>query len=579
MSRVTLAPKLEAVTVYGDRAQLTFSAPVVLKPSARVVAVVENIEQWGDVDWATLQVRIGEATDPAVAAAVLLQNISPVRETVRQDVRADVQRQKDVIKRIEEEQCACEEGIAALEESCQHLERIKCFVSSAGRGDCAVPPESAGHLQAYMQDPVKWGAMASFFATRRATAQRGLAELRTKLADVEERLEEAQQRLSDLGGDSGVRLHTKSALEATLVVGAGVVSGTKLMVELSCVVSGAGWSPLYDLRVNYAESKLEVLYSANVHQCTSLDWEKVRLRLSTATPHAGASPPPLWPRWTIWTRPPAPAMGALRGGPLARRRMGANSIFFTAPNTKENFAAPVTPMVEAACVEGCGSSSNATVYAIPGLATVRHNNADVKVTVAREKFPARLRFVCVPKVDPLVHLSATAVNATDYEFIAGPSKVFYGNTFVNQSQLGHVSPGEEFEVSLGTDETVKVSRTLVRRAESEKTSVFSSTKSQLRYHYAYTVECFALPSDAPVTVVVKDNYPVSDDADVDVVLEQPTATAAGENLCSVKGEKVTVDEDTHEVAWTFSMAKHEKKNFDMVFVARYPVKTPVFGLQ
>ncbi|TPP43413.1 hypothetical protein CGC20_7235 [Leishmania donovani] len=522
MSRVTLAPKLEAVTVYGDRAQLTFSAPVVLKPSARVVAVVENIEQWGDVDWATLQ-------------------------TVRQDVRADVQRQKDVIKRIEEEQCACEEGIAALEESCQHLERIKCFVSSAGRGDCAVPPESAGHLQAYMQDP--------------------------------ERLEEAQQRLSDLGGDSGVRLHTKSALEATLVVGAGVVSGTKLMVELSCVVSGAGWSPLYDLRVNYAESKLEVLYSANVHQCTSLDWEKVRLRLSTATPHAGASPPPLWPRWTIWTRPPAPAMGALRGGPLARRRMGANSIFFTAPNTKENFAAPVTPMVEAACVEGCGSSSNATVYAIPGLATVRHNNADVKVTVAREKFPARLRFVCVPKVDPLVHLSATAVNATDYEFIAGPSKVFYGNTFVNQSQLGHVSPGEEFEVSLGTDETVKVSRTLVRRAESEKTSVFSSTKSQLRYHYAYTVECFALPSDAPVTVVVKDNYPVSDDADVDVVLEQPTATAAGENLCSVKGEKVTVDEDTHEVAWTFSMAKHEKKNFDMVFVARYPVKTPVFGLQ
>ncbi|GET90699.1 hypothetical protein, conserved [Leishmania tarentolae] len=578
MSRVTLTPKLEAVTVYSDRAQLTFSSPVVLQPSAKIVTVVENIEQWGDVDWATLQMRIGEATDPAVAAAVLLQNISPVRETVQQDARADVQQQKDVIKRIEEEQHACEEDIAALEASCKHLEQIKSFVGSAVRGDCAVPPESARHLQAYMQDPVRWGAMASFFATRRASAQRRLAELRTNLADVEERLEEAQRRLRDLGGDSGVRLHTKSTLEVTLVVGSGVASGTKLVVELSCVVSGAGWSPLYDLRVNYAESKLEVLYSANVRQWTSLDWEKVRLRLSTAVPHAGGSPPPLWPRWTISTRPPVPAISSRCGGPVAYRRMGADCMGLAASNMIENFSASVAPMAAAARVEGCGSSSNATVYAIPGLATVRHNNTDVKVTVARENFPAQLRFVCIPKVDPLVHLSATAVNATDYEFIAGPSKVFYGNTFVNQSQMGHVSPGEEFEVSLGTDETVTVRRTLVRRTES-KTSLFLTKKSKLTYHYAYTAECAALPSDAPVTVVVRDNYPVSGDADIDVMLEKPIATAADANLCSAKGEKVTVDEDTHEVVWTFSIAKHEKRNFDMVFVAKYPVKTPVFGLE
>ncbi|KAG5473084.1 hypothetical protein CUR178_03002 [Leishmania enriettii] len=578
MSRVTLKPKLEAVTVYSDRAQLTFSAPVVLKPSERIVVVVENVEQWGDVDWGTLQVRVGEAADPDVAAAVLLQNISPVRETVTQDVRADVQQQKDLIKRIEEERCACEEEVVVLEDSCEHLDRIKSFVRCAGRGDCAVPPESAGHLQAYLQDPARWAAMGSFFATRRASAQRGIVELKAKLAEIEERLEEAEQRLSDLGGDSGVRLHTKSTLEATLVAGAGVAAGTELVVVLSCVVSGAGWSPLYDLRVDHAESTLEVLYSANVHQCTSLDWERVRLRLSTATPHAGGSPPPLWPRWTISTRPPTSAMGILRGGPQVRGRVMASAVNLVALSAENSCTAPVAPMVEQTCVEGSGLSSSATVYAIPGLVTVRHNNANVKVTVGRERFPARLRFVCVPKVDPLVHLSATAVNATDYELISGPSKVFYGNTFVNQSQLVHVSPGEEFEVSLGTDETVAVSRTLVRRAESERTVMFSSTKSQLRYHYTYTVECGALPSNEPVTVVVKDNYPVSEDADVNVVLEQPTTTAAGENSSLAKAATVTVDEDVHEVAWSFSMAKHEKRNFDMVFTVKYPVKTPVFGL-
>ncbi|KAG5472317.1 hypothetical protein LSCM1_03716 [Leishmania martiniquensis] len=578
MSRVTLTPNLEVVTVYSDRAQLTFSAPVALEPSVSIVVVAENVEQWGDVDWGTLQVRVRAGTDPDVAAAVLLQNISSVRETVTQDVRADVQRQKEVIEQIEVERHTCEEEVTVLEESCEHLDRIKSFVRCVGHGDCAVPPESAGHLQAYLQDPARWTAMASFFGTRRASAQRKLVELKEKLVEIEERRAEAEQRLSDLGGDSGVRLHTKSTLEATLVVGASVASGAELVLELSCVVSGAGWSPLYDLRVDYAESMLEVVYSANVHQCTSLDWEKVRLRLSTATPHTGGSPPPLWPRWTISTRPPQPVMGTLRGGPQLCRRVMASAMNFAALSADESYNAPVAPVMEQASVEGRGLSSSATVYTIPGRATVRHNNVNAKVTVTRERFPARLRFICLPKVDPLVHLSATAVNATDYEFIAGPSKVFFGSTFVNQSQLSHVSPGEEFEVSLGTDETVTVSRALVRRTESEKTAVFSSTKSQLRYHYTYTVECGALQTDAPVTILVKDNYPVSEDADIDVVLEQPRATAAGESSSSAKAVAVTVDEDLHEVAWDFSMTAHEKRSLDMVFTVRYPVRMQVFGL-
>ncbi|KAK7194213.1 hypothetical protein NESM_000335400 [Novymonas esmeraldas] len=573
MARVTLTPKLETVTVYGDRAQLTFSAPVEVEPETSVVAVVENIERWGDVDWGTLQVRVGAATEPAVADAVLLQNISPVRETVTEDVREDVQRQKDTIQRIEAEKSALEEEVTVLEESCAHLDSIKRFVSTAGRGDLAVAAESAGHLQGYLQNPSQWGAMASFFATRRATAQREIEELRARLVEVEERLQEALQQLYRLGGDRGVRVYVKSALEATLVVGPGVARGARLVVELSCVVSGAGWSPLYDLRVDYAESKLEVLYSANVRQCTALDWEKVRLRLSTATPHTGGSPPPLWPRWTISTQPPMapPGHPLFTGGARSKRALmrAAPCAAMAAPMRAR---VAVAPMVEQASVEGGGASSSATVYAIPGLATVRHNNVDVKVTVARERFPARMRFVCVPKVDPLVHLSATAVNTSDVEFIAGSSKVFYGNTFVNQSQLGHVSPGEEFEVSLGTDETVSVGRTLVRRTESEKTAVFSSTKSQLKFHYTYAVECGALPSDAPVTVVVKDNYPVSDDADVDVALEEPAV------LTPAAGTTVTVDEDTHEVVWSFSMAKHEKRNFDMIFTTKYPLKAPVFGL-
>lgn len=574
MSRVTLTPKLEGVTVYNDSAQLTFSAEMPVDPSSVVVAVVDNMERWGNVDWSTLQLRVDRETDPAVAAAVMLQNINPIHDTVIEDVREDVQRVKDEIEAITEEQEIAQEEMDILQESCTHLDQIKQFVTSKA---FAVPGNAAEEPKKYFQDYLKnttgWAATGTFFASRKADLERKKAELTRDMEKIEKRMEAAQRRLMNLGGDRGVRTHMRNSLEASLVIGDAVPSATKLRLEMSCVVSGAGWSPLYDLRVDYAASMLDVFYYANVRQCTSVDWEKVRLRLSTATPHTGGSPPPLWPRWNISLNPPAP-VHRFYGAVNSMARCKARSLSARAAPA----AAPVQPMVMQAAVEGGGSSSSASVYTIPGLATVRHNNVDVKVTVAHERFPAKLQFVSMPKLEPLTHLSATAVNSTDYEFIAGPSKIFYGNTFVNQSQLGNVSPGEEFQVSLGTDETVTVNRTLVRRGESEKASFFANNKSQLDFHYAYAVECGALATEGPVTVVVKDNYPVSDDSDVVVALKEPVPTS-GDAASSGKGVAVTVDEDTHEIVWSFPIRKNEKRHFDMMFTAKYPEKTDTFGLE
>ncbi|KPI90431.1 hypothetical protein ABL78_0507 [Leptomonas seymouri] len=576
MSRVTLSPQLESATVYDDSAQLSFSAVVPLEPSTAMVIVLENMEQYGNVDWSTLQLRVDRETDPAVASAVLLQNINPIHDTVTEDVRADVQRAKDEIKAVEEEQAICQEELDIMQESCQHLDEIQRYVrTNAFAVSNSSNENNQKYFQGYLQSTTNWLTTGSFFASRKAATQRKIATLNVEMGDIEKRLNAAWSKFNELGGDCGVRTHAKNTLEATLVVGNSVPSATKLRLEISCLVSGAGWSPLYDLRVDYAASMLDVFYYANVRQCTSVDWEKVRLRLSTATPHTGGSPPPLWPQWKISLNPIQRLQRPLRFGGICRK-MKAHA--FGGDGSNMAPAASCAPLLEHAAVERGGGSSSATVYAIPGLATVRHNNADVKVTVAHKRFPVKLQFLSIPKLDPLTHLSATAVNSTDFEFIAGPSKVFYGNTFVNHSQLENVLPGEEFQISLGTDETVTVNRSLVRRGESGKTAFFSSNKLQLEFHYSYEVNCGAVATKGPVTVVVKDNYPVSDDSDVVVSLKEPVPTD-GDTPSSVKGATVTVDEDTHEIAWTFSMRNQEKRHFDMIFTSTYPEKTDTFGLE
>nr|ACS87862.1 conserved hypothetical protein [Angomonas deanei] len=579
MSRVTVTPKLESVTVYNDSAQLTFYAEMPVEPASTAVAVLENMERYGNVDWSTLQFRLDPTTDAAVAANILLQNINPIHDVITEDVRADVQRVKDEIKRIEEELEMCEEEMDIQTTTTAHIDAVQAYVRNNAFKTVEGPTQpEVQYFREYLQKPADWSATGTFFATRKAAAQRKLAQLSVDKEEIMKRKAAAEMKLHRLGGDAGVRTHTKNTLEATLVVGEAVPTRRAAAGGFVCV-SGAGWSPLYDLRVDYAESKLDVFYFANVRQCTSVDWEKVRLRLSTATPHTGGSPPPLWPKWNISLNPLAPKpqlFGGMSRNMHMKRAVARSEVRGFGSVQRE--AAPVAPVMLQADVEGGGSSSSATVYTIPGLATVRHNNVDVKVTVAHERFPAKLKFIAIPKVDSLTHLSATAVNSTDYEFISGPSKVFYGNTFVNQSQLGHVSPGEEFSVSLGTDETVTVNRSLVRRGESEKSAFFSSNKSQLQFHYAYAIKCGALASKGPVTVVVKDNYPVSDDSDVVVALKEPVPTE-GREPSTTKGETVTVDEDTHEVVWEFPMNAQEKKHFNMIFTAKYPENTNTFGLE
>jgi len=80
-----------------------------------------------------------------------------------------------------------------------------------------------------------------------------------------------------------------------------------LSVELTYVVSGAGWQPLYDVRLLETDERqaLQVGYLAQVTQRTGEDWPDVALTLSTARPSLH--------------RPPRPGRDVARTRPLVRR--------------------------------------------------------------------------------------------------------------------------------------------------------------------------------------------------------------------------------------------------------------------
>lgn len=562
MSRVSLSSTLEAVTVYKDRAQLTFTAKVQLQPGTMVVAI-EEIEKWGNIDWNTLTFRLGQETPAELSAAVLLQNIRPETEIIIEDVREKVQVMRNTIEALEDDEVLCKGNIAVMEESMTQIEAISSLITKAGTGKSDSMKEDRAAVQMYAQNPTNWGEMAVFLAHRRAFTAQKILELNLDLKRIREKLRDARAKLQEMGGNDATAVeHNKKRLEATLLVSEEVVAGTDLQLECSYVVLGACWSPQYDLRVHHAESKMEVFYYANVQQSTAMSWEKVRLYLSTATPHFDGTPPPLRDRWEISLEQPAVQKPSFkcRSMPATCNLLGGAG------------------MMLGATVSAVGPSSTAMVYAIPGLSSVSCTNAPVKVTVAHQTFPIQLELLSIPKLNSFTYLTAKATNTTEYELLAGPSRVFYGNTFVSSSNLDTILPGNEFTLSLGAEESVQVNRSLVRREVRKKSSLFSSDVSTIvRFHYSFEVSSGQLSGSAGAVLLVRDNFPVSSNSELVVELKEPVP---GGNSNESRNPQLTykIDEDTNEITWRLEMTSHKKSHFDLKFETRYPTSADVFGL-
>jgi len=97
-------------------------------------------------------------------------------------------------------------------------------------------------------------------------------------------------------------------------------------VNLSYLVHNVGWFPSYDIRAKSIDAPLEIVYKANVHQDTKVDWKNVKLAFSSHNPSLSGTAPELKPYYLNYNSLPPTYKGNInevsgtvmdsRGGPL-----------------------------------------------------------------------------------------------------------------------------------------------------------------------------------------------------------------------------------------------------------------------
>ncbi|MEQ1567132.1 MAG: mucoidy inhibitor MuiA family protein [Myxococcota bacterium] len=330
----------------------------------------------------------------------------------------------------------------------------------------------------------------------------GAAELR--IAERLRREEEAAKELNDVVVPLLRKLADPMATGREVRVEVQLDHPGPVTVALRYGVSGAGWGPSYNARLDPATRRVELEVFGVVVQATQEDWRDAAVFLATADRVEGADVDDLVP-WTLGRSGNAGVFDSLDSGAGLTTGVGPSE-------------APENTRVVETRLDAQVQSAGTTMLAIEGRRTVRGDGSPQRLPVASQQLDAVVRLTSVPKLAPSVQRRATVRYDGSVPLLPGPVASFVLSDYVGASAVPTLVPGEGLELEFGADERFRVTRELVAREETR----VGHKVTRYDFRFRLTVTNFGA-TDA--TVAVADQLPRSDDARIVVTPRELSGAA------------------------------------------------------
>ncbi len=508
-------------TVFKDRARVSRLQRVKLETGAHKV-------EFGDLPLSLLAASL-RASGKGTAKAKLLGVTSRQENYLETPAEAARELENQIIK-IEDADADLAAKIGVLEKERVSLEALAAQSEMWARG-----------IALRNRNPKEQGDVFDFISER----QNAINDQRLKMERERRELAKELDRLRrELKGAQSAR--PKQRYVATVEVE--VSQAGDLDVELTYMVTGAGWSPLYDLRLK--DAFLEVTYLAQVTQNTGEDWNNVALTLSTAQPSLSLTIPEM-DAWYIAQRYP------VHPAPQPLRAKNALMPAAPAPMPEAVREEPEAIMeMESATVSESGVSLS---YSLSSRADVPGNNDPRKVVIASFNLKPNFDYVTAPKIEPVCFRRAKVKNESAYSMLKGNAQLFEGDDYLGATTLEFVAPNQEFELALGADERLRVERELTLRFVDKN---FMGDKRQIRYGYKIEIENLR---DTAQTVFARDHIPVPRDEQIKVKLEASEPKASEQS-------------DLNQLEWKITLNANSKQVIKYEFSVEHPKGMDVVGL-
>ena len=139
----------------------------------------------------------------------------------------------------------------------------------------------------------------------------------------------------------------------------------------------------------------------------------------------------------------------------------------------------------------------------------------------------QFRHFTTPSLEENAYLQVRAVNSSAYPLLASEKvAVFFDGSYVCQTALKMIYPGESFSVFLGTDPGVKVEHKLVKMSTNEgKEGTFMTKKQDSKQIFEYVTRVHNTKVTDKVDITVVELLPRSEDDKIAVQVIEPPESA------------------------------------------------------
>ena len=345
-------------------------------------------------------------------------------------------------------------------------------------------------------------------------------------------------------------------------------------IVFSYYVPSASWQPYYDIRVKDTQSPVLLAFKAKVSQNTGENWENIKLALSTGNPNINGECPELKPWYINFYSPPsaknqyqsfnlAPPMASMdkssKIGIGARLRSALldeesidEDIFMDSQEQNTAEFEPPLPLTAAAVSE----SLTAAEYTINEPYDIPSGDGGQNVEIISHSLSAKYRYFSVRKLEKEVFLLAAVSGWEHANIIAGEASVFFEGRYVGKTYIDPRRAEEEFELSLGVDNSVTVTR--VNGKDFTGKNVMGNSVKQMR---SWELTARNLKS-VPVDIKLVDQLPVSQNKQITVDPVELSGAA--------------LDEETGILTWTFSLEPAQSKKMTVKYAVTRPKNTIVY---
>jgi uncharacterized protein (TIGR02231 family) len=345
----------------------------------------------------------------------------------------------------------------------------------------------------------------------------------------------------------------------------------EIPVALSYYTNNAGWTAMYDVRVNSKTNKVKLVYKASLTQTTGIDWKKAKLTLSTGTPNFGVTAPVLTP-WYLQLYVPGLYTD------LQRRAMQGNASRNIIQSYGDDEKLTEVVVTGAAGQYKVKSQKDETIdpstlqqyttmnagqlninYEIDLPYDIASDGQLNSINIKEQMIDCVLKNYAVPRIDKEAYLLAEVADWQNLDLLPGEANIIMDDTYLGKSNIDPNTTVDTLNLSLGRDKRVAVKRSLVKEQSSLKTSGKDAKQ-------VFTYEILVKNNKvSDVNLLLKDQFPLSTIKEVEVKLDDDGAAM--------------VNPETGVLTWKIDLKPGESKKVRFSYSVKYPKDKKIVNLK